>query len=211
MPRTESYQERPEIECPEIPPDFGEIDVIEEPVSQDVEKPEHITHNKLFYAGIPEPPDLEPIVVPFDSVQEKPKLIKSIRPVYPCLAQRAGMEGSVKLKVLIDTNGDIEKYEFLKSNPLFNQAVANVIDKFKQIAPENKDIESFVIETVSNYVDELSEQKKDIENDPLYKWFNTPAEDKDGSTDVSGAACFISQKLYPVALTPSPATIWTTA
>ncbi|MFH0975823.1 MAG: hypothetical protein V1874_08575 [Spirochaetota bacterium] len=60
----------------------------------------------------------------------------------------------------------------------------NVVNKFKQIAPENVDIESFVIETVSNYVDELKDRKED----PFFKFITdrkNHTKNKDGLTDIS--------------------------
>ena len=46
-----------------------------------------------------------------------------------------------------------------------------IVDKCKQIAPDKTNIESFVIEAVSNYVDELKERK----DDPISK-ISSPTE-----------------------------------
>ncbi|MBN2402605.1 MAG: hypothetical protein JXN64_09400 [Spirochaetes bacterium] len=60
----------------------------------------------------------------------------------------------------------------------------NVVNKFKEIAPPNTDIESFVIETVSNYVDELEARRED----PFLKYITNTKNhtvNKDGLTDIS--------------------------
>jgi protein TonB len=61
-------------------------------------------------------------VFDFVAVSEKPKKIKSVAPVYPDLAQRAGVTGQVVVKVLIDKKGNIEKAEILKSVPMLDEA-----------------------------------------------------------------------------------------
>jgi protein TonB len=58
----------------------------------------------------------------FIAVSEKPKIIKSVAPVYPDLAQRAGVTGQVVVKVLIGKNGDVEQAEILKSVPMLDEA-----------------------------------------------------------------------------------------
>ena len=61
-------------------------------------------------------------IVDFIAVSEKPKKIKSVAPVYPDLAQKAGVTGQVVVKVLIDKQGNIEKAEILKSVPMLDEA-----------------------------------------------------------------------------------------
>jgi hypothetical protein len=59
-----------------------------------------------------------------------------------------------------------------------------VVDKCKQIAPDKTNIESFVIEAVSNYVDELKERK----DDPFLNFITDKknhAKNKDGLKDIS--------------------------
>ncbi|OHD70639.1 MAG: hypothetical protein A2W19_01170 [Spirochaetes bacterium RBG_16_49_21] len=57
-----------------------------------------------------------------------------------------------------------------------------VVDKCKQIAPDKTNIESFVIEAVSNYADELKERK----DDPFFKFIeNAKMSNKENLTDIS--------------------------
>jgi protein TonB len=61
-------------------------------------------------------------VYEFIAVSEKPKRIKSVAPIYPDLAQKAGVTGQVVVKVLIDKQGNIEKAEIFKSVPMLDEA-----------------------------------------------------------------------------------------
>jgi len=58
----------------------------------------------------------------FIAVSEKPKLIKTVAPVYPELARKAGVTGIVVVKVLIDKKGNVEKAQILKSTALLDEA-----------------------------------------------------------------------------------------
>jgi protein TonB len=61
------------------------------------------------------PPDF----VPFE---KEPVAIKKIQPVYPEIARRAGVEGTVWMKVWVDKEGKVRKAEVLKSDAdIFNQ------------------------------------------------------------------------------------------
>lgn len=67
-------------------------------------------------------PDIE--IVPYYRVEVKPQLVKSTKPVYPDLARRAGIEGVVAVKMLIDIDGTVIEVEIIKSsgNTLLDQA-----------------------------------------------------------------------------------------
>lgn len=59
-----------------------------------------------------------------------------------------------------------------------------VVDKCRQIAPDSESIESFVIEAVSNYVDELNDRK----DDPFLNFITDKknhTKNKDGLKDIS--------------------------
>lgn len=51
--------------------------------------------------------------VPYD---EGPVYVNQVHPEYPSLAQKAGMEGTVWLKVLIDINGDVRDVRIFKDS-----------------------------------------------------------------------------------------------
>ena len=97
----------------------SEIDEFVPDIPVEIFKP-HI----LASLGDPLPlPQLEePDVWDFEVVQEKPVLLKFIQPHYPELARKAGVEGTVIVKVLIGKNGSVEKSEIFKSIPLLDDA-----------------------------------------------------------------------------------------
>ncbi len=55
------------------------------------------------------PPDF----VPFE---KEPQIVKSAKPIYPDLAKRAGVEGTVYLKLWVDREGKVRKAVVLKSD-----------------------------------------------------------------------------------------------
>lgn len=80
---------------------------------------------------IPPPEEEEEPVVPFAELSERPVEIKRVNPVYPELARKAGIEGKVVVKALINTKGDVEEVVILKSHPLLNQAAVDAAKQFK--------------------------------------------------------------------------------
>ncbi len=52
----------------------------------------------------------------FVAVEKNPVIIKSVKPVYPDLAMRAGLEGSVWVKIWVDKEGKTRKAVVMKSD-----------------------------------------------------------------------------------------------
>lgn len=73
----------------------------------------------------------EPPIVPFYSLSEKPTETKRVEPAYPELAKKAGIEGAVVVKVLVNTAGKVEKVEVLKSHPLLDEAAIAAAKQFE--------------------------------------------------------------------------------
>ena len=62
-----------------------------------------------------EPPD-------FVAVEKEPSIVKRIEPKYPEIALRAGLEGTVYVKMWVDKEGKVRKVVILKSDAeIFNQ------------------------------------------------------------------------------------------
>ncbi len=100
-----------------------------------------ITHkpNGKYFIGIPEflliypPPDS---YIPVDSM---PQITYRVIPHYPELAKRAGIEGVVYIKALIDKEGNPVKVFVMKSDhDIFNQTSIDAAMKFK-FTPAMKD------------------------------------------------------------------------
>ncbi|MDI6778779.1 MAG: TonB family protein [Bacteroidota bacterium] len=65
------------------------------------------------------PPDFVP-------VEKQPVVVKEVKPVYPDLAQRANMEGTVWVKIWVDKEGRAKKAVVIKSDAeIFNEAAVN--------------------------------------------------------------------------------------
>jgi periplasmic protein TonB len=65
------------------------------------------------------PPDFVP-------VEKQPQPVKQVTPVYPDLAQRAKMEGTVWVKIWVDKEGKAKKAVVIKSDAeIFNEAATN--------------------------------------------------------------------------------------
>ncbi len=67
----------------------------------------------------------------FHLASQKPVLIKSVQPVYPELARKAHIEGTVVTEVLIDKKGNIETAKIFKSIPMLDEAALNAVKQFK--------------------------------------------------------------------------------
>ena len=63
-----------------------------------------------------EPPD-------FVAVEKEPAIVKKVEPKYPEIALRAGLEGTVYVKMWVDKEGKVRKVVILKSDAeIFNQS-----------------------------------------------------------------------------------------
>ncbi len=126
-PKTEQLKQPLAPELPKIPIEAEE----------DSEMPEDFALQNLFFNknafddSVPPPPDVEAPIVPFIELSSEPKLIKRVQPVYPQLAKRANIQGSVVVKVLINTKGDVEDWEVMSGHPLLKDAAVEAAKQFK--------------------------------------------------------------------------------
>jgi len=77
--------------------------------------------------------EIKPAAEPpaFWKVEIEPQLVKKVKPVYPELARRAGLEGVVWLKIWIDQQGRPKKIVVLKSaSEVFDQAAVAAAEQF---------------------------------------------------------------------------------
>jgi protein TonB len=73
-----------------------------------------------------------PNINAFLPVEKEPQLVKRVRPEYPELARRAGIEGTVWVKILVDKEGKARKAVVIKSNggDMLNKAAVNAAMQF---------------------------------------------------------------------------------
>lgn len=104
-PELKSIEEPPPIAKPELP--------VEAETEEEVEK---TTIAKTEFTGFekaPPPPDIvTPDFVPYDTPPEPVRLVK---PNYPDIARKAGIEGFVILKLLVDVDGSVLDAKVLQS------------------------------------------------------------------------------------------------
>ncbi len=126
IPQTEQLQKPPPPKRPAIPIESEDEDIPEDLTieEQDIDFTQPVEE-------LPPPPEEEEPIVPFHALSEKPVVVKRVEPVYPELARKAGIEGRVIVKVLINTKGDVEKVEVIKSHPLLDQAAIEAAKQFK--------------------------------------------------------------------------------
>jgi TonB family protein len=58
-------------------------------------------------------------------------VIRRVAPVYPALAKRAGMMGSVRLVVTVAPNGSVKSIEILGGNPVLLEAAQQAVVNWK--------------------------------------------------------------------------------
>ena len=63
--------------------------------------------------------------------QENRKLIKKVDPVYPELARKMNMAGTVKVEITIATDGSVKDVKTLGGNPVLVQAVEEAVKQWK--------------------------------------------------------------------------------
>jgi protein TonB len=119
---------KPVIPCPDDDPDLpSELTIPETEINfnQSLEK---------LTAVIPPEPEEPP--VPYYILTEKPTLQYQVEPYYPEMAQKASIEGMVVVRVLINTKGEVEKVEIVKSHPMLDEAAVAAARQFRFSVPK---------------------------------------------------------------------------
>ena len=81
-------------------------------------------------AGSEEAPFEEEEILEVWKVEQKPRLVRRALPVYPEFALRAGLQGSVMLKVLLGKDGKAESVRMLKGEEIFRKSAEDAVRKF---------------------------------------------------------------------------------
>jgi protein TonB len=132
--QTQQFEKPPAPSKPAIPIESEDEDI---PDDLTIEETEIDFSESIEDLG-PPPMEEEPIV-PFFALSDKPTVIKQSRPDYPELARKAGIEGRVTVKVLINTKGDVEKVELVKGHPMLNDAAMEAAKKWKFTPGKQRD------------------------------------------------------------------------
>jgi TonB family protein len=80
--------------------------------------------------------EADTVVPSTDKSPEMPKLIKRVQPSYPEEARKAGIKGTVVLRVLIDADGSCRVLEIVESpNPLLSDAARDAVNQWRYEPP----------------------------------------------------------------------------
>ena len=66
-----------------------------------------------------------------DGSESKRKMVTKIVPIYPMLAQKMGIAGSVKIEATVVPNGTVKSAAILGGHPLLAQAGVDAVNKCK--------------------------------------------------------------------------------
>ncbi len=118
--QVEELKEPPPPPKPKLPVEIKETEEVadeeEEEEQEEIEFTPTTTFNEL---EAPPPPKVEK-TYEFFAVEVKPKVVKQVEPQYPELARKAGIEGRVFVKVLVNEQGRVDTVIVLKAtNPIF--------------------------------------------------------------------------------------------
>jgi len=61
----------------------------------------------------------------------RPKLVMQIRPKYPREAKKAGIEGKVSLRCIVETNGSVGEIKVIEGSEPFVQAAKTAVAQWK--------------------------------------------------------------------------------
>lgn len=74
---------------------------------------------------------IETSPLPFVPFEKEPVVIKEVKPAYPEIAQKAGLEGTVYAKLWITREGKVKEVLIIKSDSeIFNQVVIDAAKQF---------------------------------------------------------------------------------
>jgi protein TonB len=152
IPETTPRPYRPRVEHQlkmiELPPEMKQLKEpppIAKPkmpvAAEKGEKVEEATIEKTDFTGFekaPPPPSTEtPDFVPYDTAPEPLYITK---PKYPELGRKAGMEGTVILKLLVDTTGYVINVKVVKSlNPAFDESAVKAAKTWRFSPAKQRD------------------------------------------------------------------------
>ena len=80
---------------------------------------------------------------------KQPAKIRDVRPIYPPIAQQAGVQGVVIIETIIDTDGNVAAARVLRSIPLLDQAALNAVQQWRFVPTQLNGMPQAVVMTVS--------------------------------------------------------------
>jgi TonB family protein len=74
------------------------------------------------------------------------KSVKTVPPVYPALAVKMRVEGTVKLEATIDPDGSVSDVKIVSGHQLLVQAAVDAVKKWKYESGDGKSVQSVSLE-----------------------------------------------------------------
>jgi len=110
IPQTQQIEKPPPPARPSVPVESEDEDIADDLTIEE-------TDLDSFEAWDAPPPPPEGPRVKFIPYDDPPQPLSSIRPVYPEIAQEAGIEGTVVVQVFVDKKGRVQDTQVLKGIP----------------------------------------------------------------------------------------------
>ena len=117
IPQTQQINKPPPPSRPSIPVESDDEDLLDDVTIEETE----VKFEPMEELPPPPPPE-EDEVFEFFAVSQKPVITKKVEPVYPDLARKAGIEGTVVVTVTIGKTGKVENAVIFKSIPMLDEA-----------------------------------------------------------------------------------------
>lgn len=85
---------------------------------------------------VPPPPpetiqETEEEILEFFTVEKKPEIVKQVPPEYPKVARKAGIQGTVIIKVLIDKDGSVAQATVVKGKDILQKPALDAIYQYR--------------------------------------------------------------------------------
>jgi TonB family protein len=69
--------------------------------------------------------------VPFPELSEEPKVIERVIPIYPEMARRLGITGTVFVEIVINTQGEVESPRVVSGHIMLNDVALEAVSKWR--------------------------------------------------------------------------------
>jgi len=130
IPETRQIKRPPPPPRPAVPIETESDDV---PDDVTIESTDLDFDDNMVDLPPPPPPgsgNMEEEVLEFFMVEDKPIIIKNVRPVYPEIARKAGLSGRVFVRFKVGRDGRVTEVQILKGQEIFRQAAIDAVSQF---------------------------------------------------------------------------------
>ena len=74
---------------------------------------------------------LEEDPIEYWAVEDKPTITKQVLPKYPEVARKAGIQGTILVRVLIGADGKVQQAEVLRGKAIFHRAALSAVKQYE--------------------------------------------------------------------------------